>query len=174
MLFDLGNVLFEIDIPGCSQRIYDLLDPKTDPNKLRLDLQEKNKSLETGEISKGVFINFILSHCRREVQALQVIEAWNSMLIGMPSRHLDILVQLRKKYRLFVLSNINPIHIKRFKEIIVEDHQVDDFDSYFHQVFYSSEIGFRQPNDDCYKYVIQQIGLTAHEVPFMDYTKTNV
>ena len=174
LLFDLGNVLFEIDIPGCSQRIYDLLDPSTDRQQFRLDFKEKNEGLETGDISKGVFINFILSHCRRDVQALEVIQAWNSMLIGMPAKHLDMLAQLRRHYQLYILSNINPIHIKRFKEMIIEDHSVDHFDSLFNQVFYSSEIGFRKPNADCFEFVLEQIGLPAKQVLFMDDTMINV
>lgn len=174
LLFDLGNVLFEIDIPGCSQRIYDLLDPETDRQQFRLDFKEKNEGLETGEISKGVFINFILRNCRREVQALEVIEAWNSMLIGMPAKHLDILPELRKHYQLYVLSNINPIHIKRFQEMIIEDHGIDHFESFFNQVFYSSEIGFRKPNTDCFQFVLEQIGLPADQILFMDDVLVNV
>lgn len=174
LLFDLGNVLFEIDIPGCSQRIYELLKEDVDKAQFRADFKEKNEGLETGEISKGVFVNFILSHCKRDVQALDVITAWNSMLIGMPDKHFDLLERCRKKYKVYLLSNINEFHIKRFKEMIVEDHGITDFDSYFDHCFYSSEIGWRKPDPACYEYVIREIGLPAGDIFFMDDTLANV
>jgi len=170
LLFDLGNTLFEIDIPGCSQRIYDLLDEDTDRTKFRQEFKEKNEDLETGEISKGVFINFILRQCRQDVQALDVILAWNSMLVGMPESYFGLLKELKKKYKIYLLSNINPFHIKRFKEMIVEDHGISDFDSYFNHCFYSSEIGIRKPNPDCFKFVIDQMGLPPSSVVFFDDT----
>lgn len=168
LLFDLGNTLFEIDIPGCSQRIYDLLDENVDKARFREEFKQKNEDLETGEISKGVFVNFILSHSRKDVQALDVILAWNSMLIGMPRSYFEMLKNLKKKFRLYLLSNINPFHIKRFKEMIVEDHDIADFDSYFDACFYSSQIGYRKPDPDCFQYVLKQINLPPEQVLFFD------
>jgi putative hydrolase of the HAD superfamily len=171
ILFDLGNVLFEIDIPKCSQNLYDLLDQKVDRSQFREDFRQKNEALETGQLSKAVFINFILKHVRKDVQALDVILAWNSMLIGMPHHHFDLLSRLRLKYNLYLLSNINAFHHPRFHEMIAEDHGIVDFDSYFNKVFYSHKIGHRKPNSEAFQYVIDNIQQAPMDVLYLDDTK---
>ena len=171
LLFDLGNVLFEIDIPKCSQNIYELLSDSVDKQKFRDEFKSKNEALETGQLSKAVFINFILSHAKKGVQALDVILAWNSMLIGMPRVHFDLLRRLRKKYRLYLLSNINAFHHPRFLEMIAEDHDITDFDTYFDKTFYSHIIELRKPELETFKYVLDQINLPAEEIFYLDDTQ---
>jgi putative hydrolase of the HAD superfamily len=174
ILFDLGNVLFEIDIPRCSQNIYDLLDPNLDRGIFRSTFKQKNDALETGELSKGAFVNFILRHSRKGVQALDVILAWNSMLIGMPEGHFDLLRRLRKDYKVYLLSNINPFHLVRFKEMIVEDHGITNFDDYFDQTFYSHLIRARKPMREAFDHVVKETGVAPAEMLFLDDTLDNV
>ena len=171
VLLDLGNVLFEIDIPKCSQNLYALLDPNVDRTQFREAFRLKNEALETGELSKAVFINFILRHAKKGVQALDVILAWNSMLIGMPRHHFDLLRQLKKRYHLLLLSNINAFHHGRFLEMIAEDHGITDFDSYFHQVFYSHMIGHRKPDRSAFQYVLDQIDHGPKDILYLDDTE---
>lgn len=171
LLLDLGNVLFEIDIPKCSQNIYDLLDPKIDRSTFRKEFQKKNEALETGELSKAVFINFILSQSKKDVQALDVILAWNSMLIGMPIVHFELLKRLKKKYNLYLLSNINAFHHGRFLEIIAEDHGITDFDAYFDQCFYSHLIEKRKPTLEAFNHVLEHIPHRASDVLYLDDTE---
>ena len=171
ILFDLGNVLFEIDIPQCSKNIYALLDDKVDPREFREEFRIKNEGLETGSVSKAVFVNFLLSRSKKGTQALDVILAWNSMLIGLPSHHLTMLKDLRKKFRVYLLSNINAFHLPRFKEMIAEDLGEQDFDSYFNQCFYSHLIGYRKPDPKAFQFVIDQISLPPEEILYLDDTE---
>ena len=170
LLFDLGNVLFEIDIPLCSRNVFSLLDPDIDRSEFKEAFRQKNEALEIGKLSKAVFINFLLRNSKKNVQALDVILAWNSMLIGMPFHHFDLLKRLRKKYRLYLLSNINAFHHPRFLEMIAEDHSITDFDSYFDHCFYSHKIGLRKPDISTFKYVLDQIQLKPHEILYLDDT----
>ncbi|MDX1685520.1 MAG: HAD-IA family hydrolase [Saprospiraceae bacterium] len=174
LLFDLGNVLFEIDIPKCSKAIYDLLDPEVDKEVFREEFRMKNHALEIGELSKAVFINFILSHARKGTQALDVILAWNSMLIGMPAVHFDLLKRLKKKYKLYLLSNINAFHHPRFLEMIAEDHDITDFDSYFDQTFYSHLIGYRKPDPKTYDHVLEEVGVQPDKLFYLDDTEEHI
>ena len=170
LLFDLGNVLFEIDIPLCSKNVFSLLDPNVDRAEFKLAFKEKNEALETGELSKAVFINFLLRHSKKGVQALDVILAWNSMLIGMPFHHFDLLKKLKRKYRIYLLSNINAFHHPRFLEMIAEDHGIIDFDSYFDRCFYSHKIGRRKPDISTFEYVFSQIQTKPDEILYLDDT----
>jgi putative hydrolase of the HAD superfamily len=170
LIFDLGNVLFEIDIPLCSRNVFSLLDSGVNRSEFKESFRQKNEALETGELSKAVFINFILRHSKKGVQALDVILAWNSMLIGMPGNHFDMLKQLKKKYKLYLLSNINAFHHPRFLEMIAEDHGITDFDTYFDQCFYSHKIGHRKPESLTFEYVLKQIQFKPQEVLYMDDT----
>lgn len=171
ILFDLGNVLFEIDIPKCSENIYGLLDPQIDKQAFRENFKLKNEALETGELSKAVFINFILSHAKRGIQALDVILAWNSMLVGMPKDHFELLQRLRKKYKLYLLSNINAFHHPRFLEMVAEDHDITHFDTFFDQCFYSHLIGHRKPDHSAFQHVLDQINIDPQAILYLDDTK---
>ena len=170
ILFDLGNVLFEIDIPGCSKNIYGLLDDNIDTDEFRQRFREKNEALERGDLSKAAFINFILSQSKQGIQALDVILAWNSMLIGMPPEHFDLIERLRKRYKVYLLSNINAFHHARFREMVAQDNGVKDFEGFFDKCFYSHLIGHRKPDLEVYDHVLKNIDETSSKVLYLDDT----
>src|SRR4051812_24079414 len=108
IIFDLGGVLLQIDYQltekafrklGCKD--FDSIYSKAKQTPLFDDF-------ETGKISEYGFFNKlkILSglHTASDVD---IRNAWNSMLIDFPQKHYVMLSELRKKYKLFLLSNTN-------------------------------------------------------------------
>ena len=174
ILFDLGNVLFDIDIKLCTKNIIALLREGIDERLFRNEFMEKNHALERGEISKELFLNFILKYSRTNVNALDVIEAWNSMLIGMPIKRLEWLRLLSKKYPLYLLSNINDFHHPKFKLLMYEDHGVEEFDDFFKEVYYSHLIGMRKPDAKTFEMVAKQIPFDTEKILFADDMEENV
>ena len=111
ILFDLGGVLFHIDY----QRTIDAFKKLgiTDFEKHFTQYQQNDlfDSFETGKISSSIFVKELkefLPSCSDQ----EIINAWNAMLIGLPQEYLKLLEELAKKYRLFLLSNANQIHIQ--------------------------------------------------------------
>jgi putative hydrolase of the HAD superfamily len=171
LLFDFGNVLIDLDIPLTFERIKALV--KKDASEEVIN--EAVLKYETGKISTDIFINTLLSQCPPKVQALDIIEAWNSMLIGMPAYRFEMLTMLKPKYNLYMLSNTNELHIEWIQRYLKKQHKIDDFEKqYFDDVYYSHLVGDRKPNVSIYEHVIKDAGLTPSLTLFMDDVQENL
>ena len=107
-MFDLGNVIFDLDIEKTRQSFEKMF--RKDADKKILD--KVFIDYECGRVSSDIFINTLLSQSNRNIQAVDIIDAWNSMLIGIPEYRLDMLLKLRERFNVFLLSNTNEIHLE--------------------------------------------------------------
>jgi FMN phosphatase YigB (HAD superfamily) len=77
-----------------------------------------------------------------------------------------------KKYRLFLLSNTNDLHISWIKN----NWGLKLYNSFkicFEQFYLSHEINLRKPNHTIYEFVLKANNLIAEETFFIDDTKEN-
>lgn len=170
ILFDLGNVLFRLDLDLWRHEVKTLLDP-VDP----LELQSAAIDYETGQISTELFINAVLSKCHHRYQAQDVIKVWNSMLLGLVPEYLQVLSALKENYRVYLLSNNNPMHQKWMYDDLDNKYHIKDFNSrFFHHTFYSHEIGHRKPDKESFLTVIQTTGIIPEETIYFDDDPTNI
>jgi putative hydrolase of the HAD superfamily len=102
------------------------------------------------------------------------INIWNSILLDFPIHRLVFLQELAKskKYRLFLLSNTNELHISWIQNDWGSE-LYNEFKNCFEQFYLSHEIGFRKPNADIYEFVLQENNLKAEETFFIDDTLEN-
>ncbi len=171
LLFDLGNVIIDIDIEGAISRLKSLLRKDADQAIIEKTLID----YECGKISTEIFINNILRQSDRKYQAIDVIDAWNSMLIGVPRYRLTMLEMLRPKYNVYLLSNTNALHLEWVHRHVQRAHKVSNFeDSYFDQAFYSHLIGDRKPNASIFNHVTEEAFLTPDRTLFLDDLEDNI
>lgn len=171
LLFDLGNVLIDIDLEGANARLKQLFRKDADP----VSIDQAFLAYECGRISTDIFINSLLRQCDRKVQAMDVMEAWNSMLIGIPEDRLEMLDRLRPDYSVYVLSNINALHLEWIHRYVSRVYGVDQFEKkYFDQVYYSHLIGDRKPNASVFKFIIDDSFLTPALTLYMDDAEENI
>ncbi len=170
ILFDLGNVLFRLDLPRWNREVQALLHP-VHP----LELQEAAQDYETGRISTELFINAVLAKCHHSRQAIDVLQVWNSMLIGFVPEYLKVLDTLKKDYQVYLLSNNNPLHQQWVYQELEHKYGILDFNErFFHATFYSHEIGVSKPHEDSFDQVIQQTGLCPEETIYFDDDPHNI
>ena len=175
ILFDFGNVIIDIDIPGATQRIGSLRNPDIEESKYSDYVHDLVRKYEVNAISTDGFINGVLRYAHNKVQARDVILAWNSMIIGIPEYRLEMLDQLRRNHNLYLLSNTNELHIEQVHHHLQRSHAIEDFESrYFDEVYYSHEIGERKPDDTCFRHVIENALITPRKTLFIDDTKANI
>lgn len=165
IIFDLGNVLYDIDESSTEKALIGLLDPAKSKDLLERVIYPFDK----GSISEEAFYNRLQRRAYRPVDGIALRNAWNAMLIGFPNHRFELLRSLKKDYRLFLLSNNNIVHYrylqKQFKTQIPEI----DFDSYFFdKAYYSFKIGQRKPEAECYQYVLDDADIIAQESLFID------
>ena len=170
IIFDLGNVLFLLDYPRWHRQMAELLDPRQ-----LSDLYPLINKFDTGKISTSLFINGVLSFCDHTRQALDVIRAWNSMLVGMPAENFELLDALKASYRLFLYSNNNHLHYEWCMKHFEREHHISDFNTrFFEAAYYSQEIGMLKPDPAGYLLILEKHQLLGPETLFLDDKPENV
>ena len=167
ILFDLGGVLYHVNY-GLTIEAFEKLGIKNFHE--HFSQQQQNSlfdRLETGKISDDGFIKemkTLLPNCGRE----EIINAWNALLIGFPQENFQLLKDLSKKYRLFLLSNTNSIHVNRINKLLYNDYNLKSLEILFEKVYLSHKIGMRKPNCEIFEWVLKDAGILAQETLFIE------
>lgn len=166
IIFDFGDVFINLD----KQATIDGLQ-KLGLSAWNDDLDQLNLKYEVGAISEE---DFLLGFQKNIPNASidEISKAWNAILLDFPLYRLEFLQMLSKKYRLFLLSNTDAIHIDTFEQKTGPSFY-SDFYQCFEKVYFSFEIGMRKPNPEVYNFVLDQNGLQAKQTLFIDDKKEN-
>ena len=167
IIFDLGGVILNIDYKRTAKAFKEIGVINFDEIYSQAKQDQVFDKLETGELTPDEFREY-MKEIVPSLQLSAIDKAWNAMLLDLPAQRINLLKELKKKYRLFLLSNTNEIHIKCFRKIIEASYGENIFDSIFEHQYYSSDIGLRKPNADCFQYVLEKNGLEASETLFID------
>jgi len=152
IIFDLGGVIIDIDPQKTIEKL-EGLNESGKPLVPRIENAEFLYQFEKGEISNHEFLQSINNLLEIGESYSLIRDAWNSMLLYIPQKRIEKLYQLRKTFRIFLLSNTNSIHFLKLKDIL--DHTVgfNDFELIFESTFYSHLIGKRKPDLECFHHV---------------------
>jgi putative hydrolase of the HAD superfamily len=104
----------------------------------------------------------------------EIRKAWNAMLLSFREKSLQFLERIRPKYKTYLLSNTNYVHIAAFKETLHQQIGVKTLEEYFDQAFYSCEIGLRKPDPACYDWVLKNVEIEPAETLFIDDSLHNI
>ena len=110
LLIDFGGVLVDLDMQRCIDRFKELGCNDLDQLLNMYHQADFLMSYEKGLITSEEFRKDIRSMIRHTVSDEQIDSAWNSFLVGVPTYKLELLLQLRQKYNVFLLSNTNELH----------------------------------------------------------------
>ena len=130
--------------------------------------------LETGNISENAFLEELKSAAGFQGELHELKKAWCAMLGAHPHQRLDYIKKLSRKYRIFMLSNINIIHEDFLEEKIKQDPRLAGFYEAFEKVYFSHHIGIRKPDASAFELILNENGLSGKNVAFVDDTKGHV
>ena len=167
IILDLGGVLLNLD--------YDLMAKNLEDLGI-LDVFSKQKQTgfmddwEEGKFNQAHFLSELkkLGNLTEPDSEQKIKEAWNSILLDFPKERLELLQTLQSKYRLFLYSNTNEIHIESFESSLQTVHQVDGLHSFFEKVYYSNVLGIRKPKTEGFLQILNENNLLAEETIFID------
>jgi glucose-1-phosphatase len=168
IIFDLGGVLINLDY-GATREAFIRLG-FTDFDNVYSQAQQNGlfDALDKGTLSPAEFRDKIRTYIDRSVTDKEIDDAWNAMLLDVPAERLELLKRLKEKYRLFLLSNTNTIHVERFSAELQRVHGTPDFTPYFEKWYYSCNIGMRKPDAEIFLHVLNENNLRAEETVFID------
>lgn len=166
IIFDFGDIFINLNKDAMKNAFHTLkLEAWND------DMKKLNMAFEVGEISETEFLSGMQKHIPGT--PLETIkEKWNTILMDFPLYRLEFLQMLSQKYRLFLLSNTDAIHIQHFEQTVGESFY-GDFYRCFEKVYFSFELGMRKPNEEIFNYIIKKHELLPKRTLFVDDKKDN-
>lgn len=166
IIFDFGDIFINLD----KQATIDGLQ-RLGLSSWNEDLDRLNISFEKGQISRDNFLLGIQKHIPTATIE-DILAAWNAVLLDFPLYRLEFLQLLSQKYRLFLLSNTDAIHIDHFEQREGASFY-GDFYQCFEKVYFSYEMGMRKPDAEIYHALIRQHELSPKRTLFVDDKKDN-
>jgi glucose-1-phosphatase len=175
LIFDFGNVLFDLNLPAIEEGMRRLFGDHYEAAGRELKAERVFELYETGGLSTDEFVDAIRYAAGQQHSTESVVEIWNSIFIGMPRHRFELLQTLRQRYQVFLLSNINDLHARWIDDYMLREHQFSDFQTtYFDGVYYSHLIRLRKPDRDIYEYVLADAELQARDCLFFDDLPQNI
>lgn len=168
IIFDLGGVILNLDYNRTTEAFKQLGIAEFE----RIYSQAKQKQLfdeyEKGMISSDAFRAAITELIESRPTPLEIDRAWNAMLLDLPPQRLELLEKLKEKYRLFLLSNTNAIHITAYSAYLRQTFGFADLSHIFEKEYYSYLVGKRKPEREIFEMVLDENNLRAEETLFID------
>lgn len=167
IIFDFGGVLININYHKTIEAFKELGINDFEERYSQANQSSLFNDLEIGKISMQRFVNDLLQYLPNGTPPNQVVQAWNAMILDVPKTAVDLLKSLKGKYRLFLLSNTNEIHIPK---ALMEWRKITDIDFYscFDHVFLSHEMGLRKPDKEIFSRVCEEQNIQPENALFID------
>ena len=174
ILFDLGNVLINIDFLKVKSAFENLGIKDFDQQFSQLTASALFEDLETGKITAPEFYLKMQLQSNITLSAESIKYAWNAILLDFRAESMKRLTELKKNYRLFLLSNTNVVHLDEVNNILHRQIGVRNLDEFFDKAYYSHVVGLRKPHREVFDFVLKDAGITAHETIFIDDTAPHI
>lgn len=169
IIFDYGNVIFEINFLIAQNAFKQLGIPNIESFFGHKGHDQLFSDLETGSISPAQFRDGIrLAAQNSALTDSEIDTAWNSLLIGVPENVHDVLLEVKKNYRTFLLSNTNQIHYDYIMNYLKDEFTVENNDHLFEKAYYSQLMFLRKPHVEIFEQVINENNLNPTETLFID------
>lgn len=175
IIFDFGGIFLNLDHQKTFDAFSILLGEEVTKENALAVIGECLHDIEKGTITNEVFLWKIQKLMDGNLDPLDIINAFNAMLLDVRNEVFSFLKDIRKRYKVILLSNTNAIHIDHVvKNVLEKENGIMDWESYFDTVYYSHNMGMRKPDHNIYEEVIKREALNPLEVLFIDDTRENV
>ncbi len=173
LLFDLGGVIMDIEKERCVAAFEEL--GLRDARSYFGDFSQQGPfmRLEQGTISPDEFHAALRTGLPEGVSDEAIDRAFCKFLIGIPAHRLDELRRLRRSYRVYMLSNTNPI---MWKSKIRDDFGQQGLtrEDYFDGIVTSFEAKALKPDRAIFDYACRKLGIRPEETLFIDDSQANL
>lgn len=174
IIFDLGGVIIDLDRHDAIHALERL--GLKDASALLGEYEQKGPflMLEKGDISSSELYDILLPHCKEGTTCTDIRDAFEEFLKEIPVERLKILEKLREKgYKLYVLSNTNPIMYNHWIDNAFRNDGKSAND-YFDGIVLSYQERMCKPTPELFKKVTQRYGLEPSETLMLDDSAANV
>ena len=174
LIFDLGNVLYDIDFKKMNLAFASIGIEGFDQHFTLNKSHQLFLDLEMGLITELAFYDGMRALTNLPLTDAQIQFAWNALLVGFRKNSIQWIKDNNTKYNTFLYSNTNQIHHDHF--IVEFENKVANypFVSLFKTPYYSHEMHMRKPDPASFIYLLEKEGLGASETLFIDDNEPNI
>ena len=167
LIFDFGGVLINLQLDRCIKRFNELGVRNFEENLSNFGQKGFFLQFEKGEIGVPEFCENVRKLAALPLTDQQIIDAWCLFLVDIPDYKINLLLELKKKYRLLLLSNTNPLHIdiSAVNEFARFGLRLEDV---FDKCYLSYEMKMAKPDAEIFEALLADAGLKPEECLFLD------
>ena len=161
IIFDIGRVLVRIDVGRAMQGLAS--GGTLSPAELwtAIEKDPRWQDWQEGRIAPRDWYLHLAKRFNVSFTFEQFTEIWNRVLDPVPIHEDASLERLSKHYRLAVLSNTDPIHVRHLESTY-------RFFAFFPTRIYSCAVGASKPNPLIYKEALRALKVQAQEALYID------
>ena len=169
LLFDVGNVLIEIDVERILARW--AAHAGTDAERLRRRFTyfgPEYERHERGKITGGAYFESLRRMLGIDLSDAQFLDGWNAVFVGEVAGMRALVERAAKRLPIYVFSNTNQDHYlvwsRRYAELL----------DCFTAVYASCTLALRKPEPAAYRAVARAMGVAPKRILFFDDSAENV
>lgn len=172
IVFDLGGVLVNLDFDTCLNAFQAAGFTNIGQQVCPFKGNGVFALFEKGEITPEAFREMVRQQTSQSLTDRKIDDMWNLMLLDIPREKLELLLKLRERYMVFLLSNTNKIHWDYACEQMFSYHgfRIDDF---FEDTFLSFEMHQAKPDKEIYEQMMKDANILSEETFFIDDSEAN-
>ncbi len=173
IVFDFGGVIVNFSREAAVKKFEEI--GVANANDLLDAYHQKGAFLqvEDGTINAEEFRIILSELAGKELTYEQVKEGWLGFMLDVPQYRLEYLLELRKKYKLYILSNTNPYVMSwaRSNDFTIAGRPLDD---YFDKIYTSYELKAVKPGKSIFELMIKDADMLPGETLFVDDGPANI
>ena len=174
LIFDFGGVLVDLQPEVSLRRFRELgvrdIDEMLNPYRQ----QGVFHDLEMGLVSRAEFVDKLNEHAGTALTDAQIDEAILRFMGEVPQYKFDYLEELRKEYKLYILSNTNPFIMSYAHSAQFLPDRGRTLSDYVDKVYASCEMHTMKPDREIYEQMIADSGLVPERSLFIDDSAANL
>lgn len=173
IIFDFGGVIADISRKKAVQAFIEigLKDAET-----RLDKYHQTgifQELEEGKLNADEFREELGKLCGKKLTAEETLQAWLGFFTEVDVRKLDYIIELRKSYHIYILSNTNPF-VMSWACSPQFSSQGKSLVEYCDKLYLSYHIGHTKPDSEIFDFMLKDSKMIPSETMFVDDGSSNI
>ncbi|MEI7504349.1 MAG: HAD family phosphatase [Paludibacter sp.] len=173
LVFDFGGVLINLDLNQCILNLKKLGLENVEQYLSNFGQKDFFLQFEKGQIRTEQFRAEIRKLATKTITDVEIDAAWCSFLCDIPSEKLALLLELKKKFRILMLSNTNPLHIEVSAAFEFEKTGKNITD-YFDKCYLSYEMKMVKPDAEIFQALLKSEDVEASQCLFLDDGPKNI
>jgi len=174
IIFDLGGVIYDIRYQNVPEAFARYGFSNFDEYYTQAHQSDAIDLFEEGKISPAEFREFVRSISPVPLTDEQINEAWNSIMMDIPEKRIEMLKELKSHYSLFLFSNTNQLNYEQFTVQMNEKYGYDIFKELFVKAYFSHHIHIKKPLVESFQLILNEQKLNPLETLFIDDTLRHV